>query len=188
MNNAQRGFALPIFCILSDSLTFEFFKFERTKLGSASFSRGCFSGDPEHLQHGLTLPDPKATETHLPFILRLRCICETVFDIMLNAYISALQAYHDRSALAGKRKGVQRPSFDGWDQALKLAHDALATFRKAETQRAKGDIKSADVSVQEGLRLLDERYFCITFCLPSAIPYSVSVQELCRQCTSQSSS
>lgn len=78
---------------------------------------------------------------------------------MLSAYISALNAYHDRSALTGKREGVKRPSFDGWDQALKSAEDALATFRKAEAQRKDGDVDSADMSVQEGLSLLHERYY-----------------------------
>jgi len=75
---------------------------------------------------------------------------------MLIAYTSALNAYHDRSALAGKREGVKKPSFDGWDQALKFAEDALATFRKAETQRKDGNVDSADMSVLEGLRLLHE--------------------------------
>ena len=54
---------------------------------------------------------------------------------------------------------MKRPSFDGWDQALKLAEDALETFRKAETQRKDGNVDSADASVLEGLRLLHERYY-----------------------------
>jgi len=100
------------------------------------------------------LPDPKTMETPLPFILQLRCICETIFDIMLNAYISALIAYHNRSTSMRKREGVKRPSLDGWDRALKFAKDALATFRQAENQRKDGNVDSADLSVVEGLRLL----------------------------------
>lgn len=78
---------------------------------------------------------------------------------MLSGYISALNAYHDRSALPDKQEGVKRPSLDGWGQALKSAEDALATFRKAETQRKDGHVDSADMSVLEGLRLLHERYY-----------------------------
>lgn len=152
LNNAQGAFSLPILCILSDGLTFEFFKFERDGSGP-SFFRGCFPGDPEGLQRGLKLPDPQTTDTTLPFVLQLRGICETIFDTMLSAYISALYACRDRSALARKQK---RPSLDGWDQALKSAEDALATFRKAETQRKDGNVDSADMSVSEGLRLLHE--------------------------------
>lgn len=155
LNNAKRTFSLPILCILSDGLTFEFFKFERAESVS-SFFRGCFPGDPEPLQHGLTLPDPKTADTPLPFILQLRCVCETIFDTMLSAYIFALRAYRDRSGSTDKREGVKRPSFDGWDQALKFAEDALETFRNAETQRKDGDVDSADASVLEGLRLLHE--------------------------------
>jgi hypothetical protein len=79
--------------------------------------------------------------------------------MMLNAYISALKAYLDRSASAGNREGVGQPSLDRWDQALKFANNALATFRKAEIQRKNGDVDSADMSALEGLRLLHERYY-----------------------------
>ena len=54
---------------------------------------------------------------------------------------------------------MKRPSLDGWGQALKSAEDALATFRKAETQRKDGNVDSADMSVLDGLRLLHERYY-----------------------------
>ena len=155
VNNNKRGFSLPILCILSDGVTFEFFKFERNG-SSSSFLRGCFPGDPILLQRGLTLP---TTDSPLPFILQLRCVCETVFDVMLSAYIHALNTYHGRSASAGTSKGVKRPSLDNWDRALKFAGDALATFRRAETHREDGDIDSADNSVLEGLRLLHERYY-----------------------------
>jgi len=153
LNNAERTFSLPILCILSDGLTFEFFKFEK-KGEVSSFFRGCFPGDPEPLQHGLTLPDPKTAETPLPFIIQLRRICETVFDTMLNAYIFALRAYRNRSESTGLQEWVKRPSLDGWDSALRFAEDALATFRNAESQRKDGDVESADASVVEGLELL----------------------------------
>jgi len=155
LNNAKRGFSLPIYCILCDGLSFEFFKFERTT-PIPTFFRGCFAGDPEHLQRGLQVPDFTTTETSLPFILQLRCVCETIFDVMVRAYISGLKAYRERSASAGKWEGVKRPSLDGWDQALKSADDALATLREAESRRKDGDVDSADTNVLAGMRLLQE--------------------------------
>lgn len=173
-SNTKDGFSLPIHCILCDGLSFEFFKFERTQ--DSPFRRGCFAGDPEHLRRGLPVPDFTITETSLPFILHLRRVCETIFDTMLCAYLSSLQAYHERSKRRGEKQGSKRPSFDGWDVALKSAEDALATFRQAESQRQNGDLDSADTTVQEALRALQKRY-CLQSSPRSSIPYSVLVQK-----------
>jgi len=100
LNNPRSSFSLPVYCILCDGLSF---KFERGTL-KPSFFRGCLSGDPEHLKHDLRVSDFTTTETPLPFILQLRCVCETIFDVMLQAYISDLKAYHERSASASKRE------------------------------------------------------------------------------------
>jgi hypothetical protein len=97
-------------------------------------------------------------ETSLPFILQLRCVCETIFDVMLSAYIAGLQAYYNRSEGKGKKLGSKRPRFDGWDRALQSATRALAAFRKAEGQRQAKDIDSADAIVEEALLALHERY------------------------------
>jgi hypothetical protein len=88
-----------------------------------------------------------------PFIVQLRCVCETIFDVMLNAYISALKA----SISVSNREGG-RPNIDGWDQVLGFAEDALAALRRAESQRMDENVDAADMSVLEGLRLLFERY------------------------------
>jgi hypothetical protein len=158
LNNAKHGFSLPIYCILCNGLSFEFFKFEGTT-PNPSFFRGCFPGDPKHLQRGLHVPDFTTTETSLPFILQLRCVCETIFDIMLGAYISGLKAYREQSASVSKWVCVKRPSLDRWDHALESADDALATFRKAESQRKDGNVDFADIDVLAGMRLLRERYY-----------------------------
>ncbi|KIL63109.1 hypothetical protein M378DRAFT_80181 [Amanita muscaria Koide BX008] len=87
--------------------------------------------------------------TTLPFILQLRCACETIFDIMLSAYIAGLKAYY---------QGLKRPSLDGWDRALQSADRALGGFREAEVQRKDGDLDSADATVDQALLALQERY------------------------------
>jgi len=105
LNNTKVGFSSPIYCILCPELSFKFFKFERTRV--SPFLRGCIVGDPIHLRRGLRLPDFDAAETSLPFVLRLRRVCETVFDMMLCAYISGLKAFLKRSKGRGRRR-VQR--------------------------------------------------------------------------------
>jgi hypothetical protein len=96
--------------------------------------------------------------TALPFIVQLRCICETIFDIMLSAYIAGLKAYRDLSDKRGKKEGSMRPSLDNWHQAHQWAERALEAFRKAEDLRVAGDIDGADTAVERGLDL-EARYF-----------------------------
>ena len=154
--NSTRDFSLPVHCIFTDGLTYEFFKFERNP--NSSFIRGCFFGDPVHLRRGLKVPDYSSMMTTLPFILQLRCACETIFDIMLSAYIACLKAYHVRSEEKGRKQGSNRPSLDGWDRALQSADRALAAFREAEVQRKDGDLDYADAIADEALLVLQERY------------------------------
>ncbi|EDR01183.1 uncharacterized protein LACBIDRAFT_333536 [Laccaria bicolor S238N-H82] len=148
LENSVQGFSLPIHCIFTDGLTYEFFKFERNP--NPSFIRGCFPGDPNHLRRGLKVPNYSYMKTTLPFILQLRCACETIFDMMLSAYIAGLKAEEK-----GKRQG---PNLDGWDRALQLADRALAAFRQAEVQRKDGDLDSSDATVDQALLALQERY------------------------------
>jgi hypothetical protein len=77
--------------------------------------------------------------------------------MMLSAYIAGLKGYHNRCEKRGKE---QRSSLDGWDsdRALRSAERALAEFREAEGQREGGDLDSADVTVDQALLALQERY------------------------------
>ena len=104
------------------------------------------------------MPDYSSMTTTLPFILQLRCACETIFDIMLSAYIAGLKAYYVRSEEKGRKQGSKRPSLDGWDRALQSADRALAAFREAEVQRKDGDLDSADATIDRALLALQERY------------------------------
>ena len=160
LNNHKAGFSLPIHCILSDGLFFEFFKFDKSQ--ASPFLRGCFSGDPAHLRRGLRLPDFTMMESSTPFIVSLRRACETVFDTMMCAYISGLTAYRGQSKAREQKEGSTRPSFDKWDQAVKSAQHALEKFREAESHRQKGALDSADESVNEGICALQKRYLLST--------------------------
>ncbi|KAF8325768.1 uncharacterized protein EI90DRAFT_3146606 [Cantharellus anzutake] len=153
LENYARGFSLPIHCIFHNGPSFEFFKFESTP--NPTFLRGCFQGDPKPYRQGVWLEDLGTLETPLPFVLQLRCVCETIFDVMLSAYIAGLKAGYNHSKNEGKTEGS---SFDEWDRALRSAERAQATFRKAEVQRQEGNIVSADATVDEALLALQERY------------------------------
>ena len=157
LNNHSRDFSLPIHCIFSHGMSFEFYKFERTP--NPSFLRGCFSGDPKHLRRGLQVPDFTIMETSLPFIIQLRLVCETIFDVMLSAYIAGLKAYYNRSKDKGEKQGSMRPSLYGWDEALQSAELAQTKFREAEHHRKDGDIDSADGTVDRALLALQTRYY-----------------------------
>ncbi|KAF9505804.1 hypothetical protein BS47DRAFT_1385816 [Hydnum rufescens UP504] len=153
LDNAKNSFSLPIYCILCDELSFEFFKFERNP--NPTFRRGCFHGDPKRLRRGLRVPDFEEAESALPFILHLRCVCEIIFDVMLRGYIAGLEAYEKQSKAIGDKQGSKRSSLDGWDQAHKSAQDALAMFRNAEDQRRGGDVYSANTTVKEAILMLN---------------------------------
>lgn len=153
LENSTGGYFLPIHCIITDGLHYEFFKFDKHL--KPSFVRGCFSGDPEHLRRGLKIDDYSRMETTLPFILQLRCACEAVFDVMLSAYIEGLKANYVRSEERGK-KGLTRPTLDGGDKALQSAGRAFAAFREAEVQRKDGDLDSADATADQALLALQE--------------------------------
>jgi hypothetical protein len=155
LENSAQGFSLPIHCIFTDGLTYEFFKFERNPY--PSFIRGCFPGDPNHLRRGLKVPDYSSMNTTLPFILQLRCACETIFDMMLSAYIAGLKASYVQLEEKGERQGLERPNLGGWDWALRSADHALAAFRQAEVQCKDGDFDSADATVDQALLALQER-------------------------------
>ncbi|KAF8305940.1 uncharacterized protein EI90DRAFT_2986878 [Cantharellus anzutake] len=148
--NREAGLLVPIHCILFDGWSFEFFKFER--MPDPTFLCGRFQGDPPDFRHGMQLP---ISETYLPFILRLRCVCETIFDIMLSAYIAGMKAYYNREEDKGRKEGGKRLS-DEWDQALCLAEHAQETFREAEVQRKEGNIVSANAIVDAALLALHE--------------------------------
>ncbi|KAF8332067.1 uncharacterized protein EI90DRAFT_3123141 [Cantharellus anzutake] len=151
-SNLSHDFSLPIHCIFFDGWSFEFFKYERTP--NRTFLRGCFHGDPKHLRRGLEMHDFVRMETPLPWILQFRCICETIFDVMLSAYIAGLKAYNNRLPGKGEKRGLK--SLGKWDQALQSAEDALAVFREAEGLREGGDLDGADTTVDRALLALQE--------------------------------
>jgi hypothetical protein len=155
---------LPIHCIYFDGWSFEFFKYK--KRPNPNFLRGSFHGDPLHLQRGLQVSDFGKTKTTLPFILQLRWICETIFDMTLSAYITGLNAYYDQT-----EERFKGPSSVRWDQARQSADHALVAFRETEEEREKGDIDSADATADKALLALQERFLFPFVCMPTCLIY-----------------
>lgn len=148
--NERKGYFIPMHCIVTDGLAYNFYKLD--KRSNPPFVRGCFSGDPLHLQEGLYIPDYSHRPTALPFMLQLRTACEVVFDVMLRGYIEGLRA---NSLDSVKWK---RPNPNEWDQSLQSANLALEQFRKADVHRQNGDFDSADATADEALAELHKRY------------------------------
>ena len=156
-NNTRDNFSVPIYGILSDGESFEFFKFD----GSTkpySFSRGCFPGDPAPLRRGLKLGDFTLAADALPFMRDLRVVCETTFHVMLLAYISSLKAFRGRSEMRSKKAGQPRKSLDKWEAAVMSANQALEKCRDAEAKREAGDYRDANAIATEGMEALKTRY------------------------------
>ena len=156
-NNTQSNFSVPIYGILSDGESFEFFKFD----GSTkpySFYRGCFPGDPIPLQRGLRLGDFTLADNALPFMRDLRTICETTFYVMLLAYISSLKAFWGRSEMKSKKAGQPIQSLDKWEAAIESANETLEKCGDAEAKRGAGDYQNAKAIALEGMEALKTRY------------------------------
>ena len=135
---------------------FQFFLFD----GSSkpfSFSRGTLPGDPPALRYGFKLDDFTAAESTGPFIRALRQVCEITFDLLLQSYISSLNAYRKRSVSKGETERGPRKSLHEWEEALVFAGDALYKFRAAGTMR-QDNPNEADTTAQNAMDILKRRY------------------------------
>jgi hypothetical protein len=155
-NNTRFDISIPIYGILCDGSSFQFFTFD----GSTKpykFSMGVVPGSRFRVSGGLPLVDFSSEPTARAFIHSLRPICETVFNLLLVAYVASLKVFRDRSA----SRDEQRKSLDGWDQALKFAEEALEKSRDAEVLRQDNLIVDADAATETAFKTLKLRY---TFC------------------------
>jgi hypothetical protein len=148
-NNTRFNVSIPIYGILCDGSSFQFFTFD----GSTKpykFSMGVVPGSRFRFAGGLPLVDFSSEPTARSFIHSLRPICETVFNLLLVGYIASLKMFRDRSA---SRPG-QRKSLDGWDKALKFAEEALEMSQNAEVLRRNNSIIHADATTETAFKTL----------------------------------
>jgi hypothetical protein len=129
---------------------FQFFLFDGSTKPS-SFSRGTLPGDPVALRYGFKLNDLTTEESSRPFLRSLRQISEIIFDLLLQSYISSLDAYRIRSVGKGKEEGK---SMHECEEALCFAGDALKKFRAVETMYQDNLPNEANTTAQDAMDLL----------------------------------
>lgn len=145
---------MPVYAILCDGEVFEFFCFD----GSTKpplFTKG---SDPTIRRDRFRLPEFTQGLSPRPFIDALRPICEITFDLLLNGYLSSLNAYRDRSKRKGDKEGQSRKSLENWDRALGFAQQALRMFRDAEIKRRAEHFDEAEAGTEEAMGSLEDRY------------------------------
>jgi hypothetical protein len=155
-DNAQKDLSVAIYGILCDGSCFQFFAFD----GSTKpykFSIGLKRGSRFRLNEGLPLVD-YPTAHHL--IHNLRPICETVFHLLLEAYTASLKAFRNRWLNEG-----------GWDEALKLAEEALKKSEDAEALRQDNSIVEADATTEAAFKALKLRYLVSRLYFPFKLTY-----------------
>jgi hypothetical protein len=151
----MKGFKVPVFGILCDGKSFEFFSYDGSAFPT-SFTRGCFPGDPPEFRRGLQLSDFTLTG-RARFIAELRQISEVIFDLLMSSFVSSLTAFQQRSERKGKKDQKPRKSLAKWEEALKHANDALDKFRKAECLRKDQLIDKANAAAEEAMKALKQR-------------------------------
>ena len=149
---------MPVYGILCDGDTFEFFWFD----GSTKPPSFYYGRDSTVFRTRLQLPDPTQARTPRPFIDALRPICEIIFDLMLRGYMSSLEAYHQSFAKNSAEEGKPRQSLDKWEHAISSARQALELFRDAETKRQNQLIDEANATVLKAMESLKCRYGSLT--------------------------
>ena len=146
---------MPVYGILCDGaeLAFEFFRFD----GSTKPSSFC-RGRDTLLRTRLHLPEFTHAAHSRGFIDALRPICEIIFDLLLNGYISSLEADYKCSGQDTATAGKLGPSPEKWTPAISSAQKALTMFRDAETKRGAQLIDEANTTVEQAMETLKSRY------------------------------
>lgn len=156
--NSYSGFgAFPIYCILCDGESFDFFCFD------SSTRPPTFS----HCQYGSALPARYALgdlsrHSAIDFITKLRPVCEIIFYFLLQGYITAIHAQHQRSCswAWGDKSTSKRQleeSTDAWKTANHLAEQALQHAIAATDQAAAGNHIQADKDAKYASKQLKAR-------------------------------
>jgi hypothetical protein len=146
-NSLLKLHSFPIYGILCDGQSFDFFSFDGSTK-PPTISHGVFQ------RNGGTFPSLPVGNPRLrgaiDFILGLRPICEAIFYCLLMGYRSGIKAYLQRSVHNGK--GLK----ETWEKSLQQADEAIDLALKA-TSRAAIDPVSSNTLAEDALRKLTER-------------------------------
>jgi hypothetical protein len=140
--NSQLGFgAFPIYGILCDGKSFEFFCFD-SSTKPPTFSRCQHSSAPP-ARYALSVADLSGHST-MDFIASLRPVCETIFYFLILGYTTGIHAQCQQSCSRGEESGKRRESTDAWQRANRLAEQAMQRAIAATAHAATGDYIQAD--------------------------------------------
>jgi hypothetical protein len=153
--NSRLGFgAFPIYGILCDGKSFEFFRFD-SSTKPPTFSRCQHSSAPP-ARYALSVADLSGHST-MDFIASLRPVCETIFYFLLLGYTTGIHAQYQRSCSRGEESGKRRESTDAWQTANRLAEQALQNAIAATAQAAAGEYIQADKVAKDASERLKAR-------------------------------
>lgn len=117
--NSHHGLgAFPIYGILCDGKSFEFFCFD-SSTKPPTFSRGRYSSTPPG-RYALPVEN-LYSHSAIDFITSLRPVCETIFYFLLLGYMTGIQARCQRSFSWGVESDNKQESRDAWKTVLNLA-------------------------------------------------------------------
>ncbi|KAH9041726.1 hypothetical protein EDB85DRAFT_2139823 [Lactarius pseudohatsudake] len=153
-NNMQVDVGMPIYGILCNGNSFQFFAFD-SSTKPYKFSAGVVQGSHFRITGGLPLVNSSSEPNARSFIHSLRPICETIFNLLLVTYIASLKTFRDMSQAAtqpGLRKCLG--PVDGWDKTLRFAEEALEKSQDAEVLRRDDLIVDADATAEVAFKAL----------------------------------
>lgn len=155
--NARNNLRCPVYGILCDGTTFQFFRYDQNR--TPYIARGVFPFSKAGSTHGqsLKLADLQS-DSHLDFWRTARIIAEAIFYILLLSYERALQAYYNRSMETAQADGKTRASTPEWFKSLGFASRALGQAVEAGKVHAAGMVDQAELQAVEALAILQDRY------------------------------
>ena len=152
----------PIYAILFDGTSFEFFSFTGNTT-PPTFSRGVFFRSPNSEPHQVLAVAHYRATSRIDFICSLRPICETFFYFLLLAYHTGIHAHTSRSLPHGRherRPPRESTSTPGWKEAQEHARQALALAVDAAGKASARDPSADDIAdlaveqLEQRLRLI----------------------------------
>ena len=139
--NSRLGFgAFPIYGILCDGKSFEFFCFD-SSTKPPTFSRCQHSSAPPG-RYALSVADLSG---------------HSIFYFLLLGYTTGIHAQYQRSCSLGEESGKGQESTDAWQTANRLAEQALQQAIAATAQAGGGDYIQADNVAEDASERLKAR-------------------------------
>lgn len=151
--NSNLGFGVfPIYGILCDGTSFEFFLFD-SSTKPPTFSRCRLSSTPPG-SYALSLADLTSSSV-MDFIASFRPICEAIFYFFLSGYTTGLRVQYQRSYHSEYES--KRQQTDAWKTAICLAEEAMHCAVAATAHAASSNYDKADEAAKNSLERIKER-------------------------------